>query len=350
MLEKFNPVELVMNGIKKLFSGIGNFIASIFNVELIKEKISKAFDIIGKIINIFKGLTKGGLAAVGAAFPGGESPKEAFIRVYQETVAGSNPSVEAEGSSPGMDRAMGEDAIQAEYQAEKDAEFGPAKELKQNADGTYSENFEQKTSTSDTITKNPVGLALMSMTDDEFLQYNSADKKGKKILLARKIEELNLKKNDPKLESAYDKIQAKKDDMLLSPEARRAKYEAKFEAKSNAFLEKKNNERAQFMDPSKFNFSPFGISKAQFKEDDKKPGLLSSIVSMFTGGSSDVDNSKLVADQKKSSATVTNITNNNINQNTDNSVSNSAMVNKVSIDHNDPTSSFLSGSAAVAEY
>ena len=40
------------------------------------------------------------------------------------------------------------------------------------------------------------------------------------------------------------------------------------------------------------------------------------------------------------------------NDNTDNSVSNSSMVNKVSIDHNDQTAAFLSssGSSAVAEY
>ena len=195
----------------------------------------------------------------------------------------------------------------------KDAEFGPAKELKQNADGTYSENFEQKTSTSDTITKNPVGLALMSMNDAENYAYANADEEGKKELLARKIEELNLKENDPKLEKIADNTKKSMNDRYLD---------------SARPIEE----------------------RAQFKEDDKKPGLLSSIVSMFTGGSSDVNNSKLVADQKQSSTTVTNITNNNVNQNTDNSVSNSAMVNKASIDHEDQTARFLSGSEAVAEY
>ena len=91
--------------------------------------------------------------------------------------------------------------------------------------------------------------------------------------------------------------------------------------------------------------------KAQFKEDDKKPGLLSSIVSMFTGGSSDIDNSKLIADQKQSSTTIIN-NNNNISQNTDNSVSNSSMVNKMSVDHNESSAAYLSssGSERVAVY
>ena len=322
-LEEFNPVELVMNGIKKLFSGIGNFIASIFNVDAIKEKIGKAFDIIGKIVDIFKGLAKGGIAAIGAILPGGESPKEAFTRVFQETIAGSDSEVTYGPEDPGMERAKGEDVLQAEYQAEKDAEFGPAMRidedgnvvpLEADADGTYSGNFSQTSKMSGTITKNPVGLALMSMTDDEFLQYNSADKKGKKILLARKIEELNLKKNDPTLEKIADNAR------------------------------KSMNQR--YLDSAK----PIE-ERAQFKGDKSGGGLLSSIVSMFTGGSSDVNNSKLVSDQKKSSTTIIN-NNNNINQNTDNSSVSNSMVNKASIDHNDQTAAFLSssGSERVAVY
>ena len=320
-LEEFNPVELIMNGIKKLFSGIGNFIASIFSVDAIKEKIGKAFDIIGKIVDIFKGLAKGGIAAIGAILPGGESPKEAFTRVYEETIAGSNSKVE--GSSPGLDRAMGEDAIQAEYQAEKDAEFGPAMRIDEDgnrvlatdADGTYSGNFSQTSQMSGTVVKNKIGLALMSMTDAENYAYVNADEEEKKALLARKIKELDLQPNDIKLENTYDNQMSFNDRLLRSNRTDR--------------------------------------SRAQFEENKSGGGnFLSSIVSMFTGGSSDVNNSKLVSDQKNSSTTIINNNNNNINQNTDNSVSNSSMVNKVSIDHNDQTAAFLSssGSAAVAEY
>ena len=80
----YSPFDL------KRSAGIGvrvfmGFFAAIFDFD-IKGIIDRIGNIGSQIANTLKGIAKGAVAMVAAAVPGGESPTEAFTRVYNEVL------------------------------------------------------------------------------------------------------------------------------------------------------------------------------------------------------------------------------------------------------------------------
>ena len=76
-VEPFSFGELIVSVVKKAIQ----FVKDLFTIDTaaIKERF-------GSMVQIFKGLAAGGAAAAGAMLPGGESPGEAFNRVFSEYV------------------------------------------------------------------------------------------------------------------------------------------------------------------------------------------------------------------------------------------------------------------------
>ena len=92
-------VGAVTDGIKFMLTKAKDFVMSIFDIDF-KGILGKGLDILGAIMTRIKAIAAAGFAAVKAAFPGGESPGEAFDRVYQERIA------KAEESEPVVDEGM----------------------------------------------------------------------------------------------------------------------------------------------------------------------------------------------------------------------------------------------------
>ena len=63
----------------------------------LKLKVNPDIAFFGKSIgNVLNGIAQGSIAAIKAAFPGGESPMEAFKRVYGEVTSGQEPRMPEE--------------------------------------------------------------------------------------------------------------------------------------------------------------------------------------------------------------------------------------------------------------
>jgi hypothetical protein len=74
-IEDFDVMDFV-GGVMNFFSNLGDFL----------------MDSLAGIGRLFKAIGLGAAAALGAALPGGESPTEAFMRVFDETLAGGSAS------------------------------------------------------------------------------------------------------------------------------------------------------------------------------------------------------------------------------------------------------------------
>ena len=85
-LEPFSLGEFIIDKIKSAIDFIKDIFS--FDVSSIKEKFSS-------MANIFKGLAAGGAAAAAAMLPGGESPGEAFNRVFTEYTKGNESDIGA---------------------------------------------------------------------------------------------------------------------------------------------------------------------------------------------------------------------------------------------------------------
>lgn len=89
-------VGAVTDSIKFMLTKAKDFVMSIFDIDF-KGILGKGLDILGAIMTRIKAIAAAGFAAAKAAFPGGESPGEAFSRVYQERITKaeeSEPKVE----------------------------------------------------------------------------------------------------------------------------------------------------------------------------------------------------------------------------------------------------------------
>ena len=82
-LKEFNIVTFIKDGVKNLVLKAKDFILGLFNLDF-KQVLGKFIDIGKSIGRVLKAIALGSIAAVKAAFPGGESPMEAFRRVYDE--------------------------------------------------------------------------------------------------------------------------------------------------------------------------------------------------------------------------------------------------------------------------
>ena len=88
-------VGAVTDSLKFMFTKAKDFVMSIFDIDF-AGMFGKVLDIGKMIIGRIKAIGAAGFAAVKAAFPGGESPMEAFKRVYQERTAGSDGGGDSE--------------------------------------------------------------------------------------------------------------------------------------------------------------------------------------------------------------------------------------------------------------
>ena len=88
-LKEFNIVTFIKDGVKNLVLKAKDFVLGLFNIDF-KAVLGKFVDIGASIGRVLKGIALGSIAAVKAAFPGGESPMEAFKRVYDEVTNKNN--------------------------------------------------------------------------------------------------------------------------------------------------------------------------------------------------------------------------------------------------------------------
>ena len=88
-LKEFNIVTFIKDGVKNLVLKAKDFVLGLFNIDF-KAVLGKFVDIGKAIGRVLKGIALGSIAAVKAAFPGGESPMEAFKRVYDEVTNQNN--------------------------------------------------------------------------------------------------------------------------------------------------------------------------------------------------------------------------------------------------------------------
>ena len=88
-LKEFNIVTFIKDGVKNLVLKAKDFVLGLFNIDF-KKVLGKFVDIGKSIGRVLKGIALGSIAAVKAAFPGGESPMEAFKRVYDEVTNKNN--------------------------------------------------------------------------------------------------------------------------------------------------------------------------------------------------------------------------------------------------------------------
>ena len=130
-LKEFDIVDFIKDGVKNLVLKAKDFVLGLFNIDF-QEVLGKFVDIGKSIGTVLKAIAKGSIAAVKAAFPGGESPMEAFKRVYAEVSSGGEGRMPKEidaaiedidGPTDGQLKAEANklekqyDAIQGTYQA-----------------------------------------------------------------------------------------------------------------------------------------------------------------------------------------------------------------------------------------
>ena len=84
-LDNFSFKDLFIDIISGFVNKVKDFFAAIFEFD-IKGIIDKIGNIGARITNTLKAIAKGSVAMVAAAVPGGESPTEAFSRVYNEVL------------------------------------------------------------------------------------------------------------------------------------------------------------------------------------------------------------------------------------------------------------------------
>ena len=106
-----------------------DFVLGLFDIDF-QEVLGKFIDIGKSIGTVLKAIAKGSIAAVKAAFPGGESPMEAFKRVYAEVSGGG------EGTMP-KDAEAAIDNVDTKTDAELKAESEKLEQQYNAIDSTY---------------------------------------------------------------------------------------------------------------------------------------------------------------------------------------------------------------------
>jgi len=96
-LDSFSFKDGFINIITGFVDKVKSFFGAIFDFD-IKGIIDKIGNIGSQIANTLKGIAKGAVAMVAAAVPGGESPTEAFSRVYNEVLNTGEGVVKNEAS------------------------------------------------------------------------------------------------------------------------------------------------------------------------------------------------------------------------------------------------------------
>ena len=125
-LKEFSIVDFIKDGVKNLVLKAKDFVLGLFDLDF-KQVLGKFADIGAAIGRVLKGIALGSIAAVKAAFPGGESPMEAFKRVYDEVSNKGNdtPTLpdeadpEADSTIKSMEQARKEELKANEAEIEK---------------------------------------------------------------------------------------------------------------------------------------------------------------------------------------------------------------------------------------
>jgi hypothetical protein len=99
-LDSFDFKQGFINILDNFVSNVKNFFASIFDFD-IGNIMSSIGDLGSKMANVLKAVAKGAVAMIAAAVPGGESPTEAFSRVYN-SVLSSGTSTEQKSVIDGI--------------------------------------------------------------------------------------------------------------------------------------------------------------------------------------------------------------------------------------------------------
>ena len=128
-LKEFNIVDFIKDGVKNLVLKAKDFVLGLFDIDF-QEVLGKFVDIGKSIGTVLKAIAKGSIAAVKAAFPGGESPMEAFKRVYAEVSGGG------EGTMP-KDAEAAIDNVDTKTDAELKAESEKLEQQYNAIDSTY---------------------------------------------------------------------------------------------------------------------------------------------------------------------------------------------------------------------
>ena len=128
-LKEFNIVDFIKDGVKNLVLKAKDFVLGLFDIDF-QEVLGKFIDIGKSIGTVLKAIAKGSIAAVKAAFPGGESPMEAFKRVYAEVSGGQ------EGTMP-KDAEAAIDDVDTKTDAELKAEAEKLEQQYDAIDSTY---------------------------------------------------------------------------------------------------------------------------------------------------------------------------------------------------------------------
>ena len=128
-LKEFNIVDFIKDGVKNLVLKAKDFVLGLFNIDF-QEVLGKFIDIGKSIGTVLKAIAKASIAAVKAAFPGGESPMEAFKRVYAEVSGGG------EGRMP-TDAEAAIDDVDTKTDAELKAEAEKLEQQYAAIDSTY---------------------------------------------------------------------------------------------------------------------------------------------------------------------------------------------------------------------
>ena len=85
-LDNFSLKDSFINIITGFVDKVKNFFADVLSID-IGGIVSKIGDLGSKVANTLKAIAKGSVAMIAAAAPGGESPTEAFSRVYNEVLS-----------------------------------------------------------------------------------------------------------------------------------------------------------------------------------------------------------------------------------------------------------------------
>ena len=85
-LDEFSFKDAFINILTGFISKVKNFFADVLSID-IGGIVGKIGDLGAKVANTLKAIAKGSVAMIAAAAPGGESPTEAFSRVYNEVLS-----------------------------------------------------------------------------------------------------------------------------------------------------------------------------------------------------------------------------------------------------------------------
>ena len=324
-------VGAVTDSLKFMFTKAKDFVMSIFDIDF-AGMFGKVLDIGKMIIGRIKAIGAAGFAAVKAAFPGGESPMEAFKRVYKERTAGSDGGGDAE---PEVD---------------EDPDIAAMKKASMGGPGAVDAFLDEKLGTDSTDTK-PTTKPTSEPTDAEKLTEATAEKTHEADVLGNpKLSSTASKEREAIMAEGFSKKDARAIRMFDFVKRGFEKYyktsmNTLGYAFDSAFL--KPGEKLAWMKDGSMpdddgNMVKFDKTSGSYDIQGSSAGGGEMVASSPAGEklSEATAENKKAKDDAAGSASAPPII---VNQSTDNSSSsnNTTQVTKMSADHSDPTANTL---------